>query len=539
MADETTPLLRTKSRSRSGGRRVCFDIETRILVVGFLITLSFACTQVALIYVFRVMTCDAFYDDHPPYTGDGDRCYVNEITAESVTQYSILGMTTTLCGIINLFVSGWMVKKFGARKALLIQTVVPTLRTGMQVYGIWVGKRLGMLIVQSTQIVTIIGGPVGYILVMNIIAGEIVQPERRTAVFGKLQGALMLGNGLGLFTGGQVGELVGIIAPFGLAFICFNLSSLVARLTLPYIPPPPPSKLKKGSKSSKLPPFLEPLRVLSPQTIRLANGTVRKHYGVLYLCTGIFTGVLATDYVALLVQLYATSIFQFDQADNGWLMSEFASVRGLFLIFIFPRIIGAGRDYFARRKNLTPKADEEESASETTPLYTNPSAIAAPTASQLVQEPVISKSPIKDYTTGRFDLVFLRYSLVVESLMTSIAAFATKPWHIYLVAFLLPFGSGSAPAAKGVITDMCPESQRADALNAVTLVENVARLMTQGLFGFIFSSLASVGKAYLTFFCNASIALIGMLILLFSHFPPPGSVLVEQDEQDEQNEEAE
>lgn len=109
-----------------------------------------------------------------------------------------------------------MVKRFGARKALLTQTIVPTLRTGLQVCGILVGKRLGMLIVQSTQIVTIIGGPVGYMyvkpdpkqeldsnkrdsLVMNIIASEIVQPARRTAVFGKLQGALMLGNGLGLF----------------------------------------------------------------------------------------------------------------------------------------------------------------------------------------------------------------------------------------------------------------------------------------------------------------------------------------------------
>lgn len=72
-----------------------------------------------------------------------------------------------------------------------------------------------------------------------------------------------------------------------------------------------------------------------------------------------------------------------------------------------------------------------------------------------------------------------------------------------VAAFLLPFGSGSAPAAKGVITDMCSESQRADALNAVTLVENIARLSTQGLFGFVFSSLSGVGKAYITFFCNA------------------------------------
>lgn len=49
---------------------------------------------------------------------------------------------------------------------------------------------------------------------------------------------------------------------------------------------------------------------------------------------------------------------------------------------------------------------------------------------------------------------------------------------------------------------MCPHSQRADALNAITLVDNIARLSTLGLFGFVFSTLAEVGKSYLTFFCN-------------------------------------
>lgn len=53
------------------------------------------------------------------------------------------------------------------------------------------------------------------------------------------------------------------------------------------------------------------------------------------------------------------------------------------------------------------------------------------------------------------------------------------------------------------MTEMCPSWQRADALNALTLVENIARLSTQGLFGFVFAALATVGKSYLTFFCNA------------------------------------
>jgi len=50
---------------------------------------------------------------------------------------------------------------------------------------------------------------------------------------------------------------------------------------------------------------------------------------------------------------------------------------------------------------------------------------------------------------------------------------------------LLPLASGSAPAAKGAMTEMSPVSKRTDALNALALTENIARLATQGLFGFI------------------------------------------------------
>ena len=53
------------------------------------------------------------------------------------------------------------------------------------------------------------------------------------------------------------------------------------------------------------------------------------------------------------------------------------------------------------------------------------------------------------------------------------------------------------------MTQMCASSQRADALNALTLVENIAILSTQGLFGFVFAFLAERDAAYLTFFCNA------------------------------------
>jgi hypothetical protein len=70
-------------------------------------------------------------------------------------------------------------------------------------------------------------------------------------------------------------------------------------------------------------------------------------------------------------------------------------------------------------------------------------------------------------------------------------------------AFLLPLASGSAPAAKGVMTEMSPPHQRQDAISAITLVESAAMLITQGLFGLIFAAFSELDKPNLTFFCNA------------------------------------
>lgn len=82
---------------------------------------------------------------------------------------------------------------------------------------------------------------------------------------------------------------------------------------------------------------------------------------------------------------------------------------------------------------------------------------------------------------------------------------------------------------------MCPHSQRTDALNAVTLVENIARLATQGLFGFVFSALAETGQAYLTFYVNAALAIVGMAVLFLSHFPPLDSTMVEDVDEGEED----
>lgn len=115
-----------------------------------------------IFYAIYLMECDDFYSSHPPYEGVGDSCSRTEIAAGTATQYSILGMTTTFCGTLNLFIAGWTVKKVGARLALMIQVLVPAIRVAAQILGVMAGGATGITIIQCTQLITIIGGPAGY-----------------------------------------------------------------------------------------------------------------------------------------------------------------------------------------------------------------------------------------------------------------------------------------------------------------------------------------------------------------------------------------
>ena len=94
-----------------------------VLICAFLISLSFGVTQVPLLYVFRLMTCDAYYEEHgqnistaPFPTGStfwhassrsqtlifeekSDRCSLNAIESSTALSISLLGASTTVFGI--------------------------------------------------------------------------------------------------------------------------------------------------------------------------------------------------------------------------------------------------------------------------------------------------------------------------------------------------------------------------------------------------------------------------------------------------------
>jgi hypothetical protein len=89
----------------------------------------------------------------------------------------------------------------------------------------------------------------------------------------------------------MIGDVWGISRPFEVAFCAFLLSSVYVRVAVPYIAA---ELLSSGSKpnSKGFAELLSPLRVLAPQKVFLETGATMSHYGVLFLCAGVFLGVV-------------------------------------------------------------------------------------------------------------------------------------------------------------------------------------------------------------------------------------------------------
>ena len=507
-----------------------WTVKYLVLFCGFITSLSFGTTQVPLLYVFRLMTCDAYYEDHPEQTvgledsarspvstgttsvgsmvtyalsaGElfttadippiSGRCSVHEIESSTALNVSLLGASTTIFGLVNLFLTGVMIKRIGIKPTLWINIFIPAVRLLIQNVGVEVWGNTGIIIVQCSQVITILGGPSGYILTLNTFVTEIIDYEGRTAWLGRLMGSMMVGAALGFLLGGVVAEAFDIKAPFRLTLALFLAASVYIVIFLPRVAAADSkagdSTTTNGKKKGVLRKFFGPLAVFAPRKFITKAGAIQTEYGAFLLAWGVFLGILATGYLVTLLQLFSTDVFGFGTKENGWLIFMYSLLRGLFLTFLFPRFIAIGRRLTLRKQkeeNKKPKAanvpEEPEAPSERQPLLSHEQNGADGTEPEADQHKN-NDSVKKPEQTFTFDLTYTRFSLIADGLLTLLCTFVREGWQMYLVAAILPFAAGTGSAAKGTVLQMvgrdASSGERTDALAGVSLVENIARLST-------------------------------------------------------------
>ena len=489
----------------------------KTLLTAFLVSLSFGLTQVPIIYVIGVMTCDEYYKHHrlpEPSTPEfGERCHIHAIDASTARAVALLGAGTTFFGIANLFITGWTIKAWGVKRALLITIFWPVVRLAVQNIGVEVGAGLGVLTFQLSQIINILGGPAGYLLALNSFATEIVLPAERTASIGRLTGYATFGSALGFFAGGILSDVFGLIAPFRVALCLICMSTVYSAVFLPTIPKTTETtaKMAKGLRG-----FIEPLKMFTPQKWLLPCGTIRREYGVLLLGVGAFLAVFATGYIPVLLQMYATGTFGFQASENSRLVGLNFVVRAIFLSFGFPAIIEGGRRW------LNPRQQEAEHRSSGYPDCHNDNHCTHGDDSAC-RDDASRGVGTGEQESFAFDLFYTRYSLILDGVLTGLATFTTAGWQMYPVAAMVSLAAGTGSAAKGTMLQMCAPEQKTDALSAISLLEMVARLSTISVFGLVYSAFAEVGASHWTFLVNGAVAVFGFLVLLFAHFPPHGA----------------
>ena len=145
------------------------------------------------------MECEIFYSHNPSALlfgdyalrdggGDdpnygGSRCNRPEISAGTAAQYSILGMSTSLSGVFNLFVCGYFIKLWGPRWAFVSQTSLLGLRVCTQILGVTMGGRSGELVFQICQAIGVVGGPRGF----QVSSSRVVAPITLFSGYGPCQ----------------------------------------------------------------------------------------------------------------------------------------------------------------------------------------------------------------------------------------------------------------------------------------------------------------------------------------------------------------
>ncbi|KAJ7240135.1 hypothetical protein B0H12DRAFT_57410 [Mycena haematopus] len=514
-------------------RKGLFNTYRRILLATFLLSTTFAFTATPLIYAYRIFNCQEYYDDpaHPPYQGSGDACAVPAIESHTAKDIAVMITLTTFSGTLNLIVTTWEIKNWGLRRAIINQTFWPALRNLTQIYATLVGGRLGITIMQSTQLITILGGGAGYLLSVNSYMAEVVEPDERTAAFGVLAGTAMLGVANGYICGGLSNDYIGLSAPFEITFCLLVGSTLFTALCLPYIPPggfptaaPEQQQQSKKDNEATVFAFLHCLRIFLPAKYADGKGTF---WGLPLLGFGAFWSVMATAYVPLMLQLTATNQYGFKPGDNGFLMSSNALSRAAFLTLAFPRLIAWGRKWLLARRTSAvsgptlvalPPAGVPVAERQAGPPTLEPHAVAS-NEGLTPERPPTNLRQTNNMRSSAFDLEFLRYSMVLDALLVVPLVLHDNQLHIWAAAIILPLVSGTAPACKGVLLDMVPAAQKSDALSAIALVETSAMITTVSLYGALFAFLSTIGHPNLVFLFNALTALLSAGVLFAVRFP--------------------
>ncbi|ORX40178.1 major facilitator superfamily domain-containing protein [Kockovaella imperatae] len=509
--------------SDQGGRHgKAGSIINRILPFTFAITLGPSVTASTALFIVRALMCrHVAYQQHdvPLPSPDAELCgnpVVGAWTASVMTGLAVLD------GIVSFLSTSYvrnLADKYGRRPLLYTLPILAMIATSSLIVAYlvpnpilpWILLALnGIFITASTK----------SLFVPTLLVSDVADDEQRTRYFSRLEAVSLLGPGTGFILSALTSRYSSItLLPYYLALGFQFSASVYAFFCIPETKDMgDDADSDSGDQSqdhhhrhrdSGLPEAVEevveavvdpikPLGLLLPHRDR---ETGKFEWRLTLLTVALLCNTIGIVFIPTASLLYLSDKFGFQPEQNGWILAYLALSKFVFVLLLFPLIQKGGRKLYhafleRRTRNVSTSTER----------------------SRLIQRQSYKKREASS-EANHFDIILLFFSVGLDALALIMVSLANTPKQAIISYAFLALGSGDQPTFKSVFVSLVPEDMGGEALAALDMVWNAARLLSPLILGTIYAVVLEKGMPQVLFlvagaFCAAAGAFIIPLVII-------------------------
>ncbi|KAF8320663.1 MFS general substrate transporter [Clavulina sp. PMI_390] len=484
--------------------RVDKSVLWRVAPIVLVASLGTSITTTTQFDIIRSVSCKVWYlvnaPDKIPSNGrlPDEMCRLGE--HHSPEAYFAMFMTfVALFNGIGHFITSSVVARFsnswGRRPVFILLCLVDIVAVSFLTTSIISNSHLAIYALVLAVVIAVFSDPFMMYLVASMMVVDSTDPTERTAALSRLQGALWLGLAPGYALGGWVAVTFGptttLLAASALSVIKLTYSAITLRetLTAPEMNVVQREQMQMMEQQVRKP-FLQRTRrailaVFAPLKYVVPHRdphTGRRNPRLLLFALGGALYTLAMSYFPPVMVIYASNELYFNAGDTGWLLTVYQTTKVIFLLFVLPPTLLAGRRFYLPAHERTSR-----------------SSVSAREAEKV---------------SNHFDVHLIIASWIWEGIIAlTLPLAASKGSYIALVAGVT-LGIGWTAAFDSAVVASVDRLDTSGVLSAMQMIKSVAEVGS----GLIVGNLAtwSVGvMPTLPFFVLAAFSFSAAFIVLF------------------------
>ncbi|KAK1921124.1 major facilitator superfamily domain-containing protein [Papiliotrema laurentii] len=485
------------------------SVVSRLLPFTFLCTIGPSVTAATALLIVRSLMCQFDYvrhggDDMP----SGEYCRrprVGALTASVMTGLAVMD------GIVSFLSTSYVQRladKYGRRPLLYTLPAVATISTiSMMVAYTAKNPNLAWVLLAMNGI--FVSASTKAIFVPTLSVTDVANEQQRTRFFSRLEAVSLLGPGIGYVMSALVSRYTSItLLPYCIALASQLLAALYAAAAIPETVHKADEDDKTDSDAESeagdngglrevveetMEAVVEPVKPLRLLMPRRNEETGRIEWRLFLVTVSLLITTIGTVFIATASLLYLSDKFNFQPEENGWVLAYLTFSRFVYLILIFPFIQRGGRKlyhwYQAKRSSVAPHE-----------------------RSRLLQRESFRQREATN-ETNHFDIILCFVSVCFDAVALILVSLSRTPKQALISFAFLALGSGDNPTFKSVFTSLVPPEKDSQALAALDMVWNAARLLSPLLLGGLYALLVEIGKPEMLFLVAGACCAVGAVLL--------------------------